>query len=228
MAGEREMSGDDEVRKQVREIEDEYEATAGGSADMEQQIMTEKEYNAAYNRFYRMRDSIFEKVQHIYDNFPAGDYFVVVRSPFAKGASWYKCKGMAMNDDQVAEVAKKGFEESMKLANELLIKGGLHNKCKAPEVLCGHKGGNKFVQFANEVVKPQMSGKPMGEILQEASVRWRKHKGNLQLAFFNLNTIWSSYKFISAKQLVSCQRGRNNVDVFCLLCFPMLSPLYIL
>ena len=48
------------------------------------------------------------------------------------GASWYRCKGMAMNDDHVEEVSKKVFEESMELSNELLTKDGLHNKCKAP------------------------------------------------------------------------------------------------
>ena len=72
-----------------------------------------------------------------------------------------------MNDDHVEEVSKKVFEESMELSNELLTKDGLHNKCKAPQVLCGEKDGKEFVRFPNEVVKAQMLGKPMGEILHE-------------------------------------------------------------
>ena len=38
------------------------------------------------------------------------------------GTAWYRCKDMAMNDDHVAEVAKKVFEESMELSSELLTK----------------------------------------------------------------------------------------------------------
>lgn len=83
----------------------------------------------------------------------------------------------------LAEVAKKGFEEIMKLANELPTKGGLYNKCKAPRVLCGDKGGNKFVRLANEAFKPQMPWKLMDEILMKLRFVGQNIKVILNLRF---------------------------------------------